>query len=66
MALRSGGGVLCIAALQILVAICLLGIYEAFKVRSWGSRLAVHGPCEMGQTHCSLQFRRSCKRSSAR
>lgn len=38
MALKSGGGVLCIAALQILVGICLLGIYEAFKVRSHHGR----------------------------
>jgi len=29
--MRSGGGVLCIAALQLLVGLCLLGLYEGYK-----------------------------------
>uniref|UniRef100_A0A061R0V3 Uncharacterized protein n=1 Tax=Tetraselmis sp. GSL018 TaxID=582737 RepID=A0A061R0V3_9CHLO len=29
--MRSGGGVLCIATLQLIVGICLLGIYEGYK-----------------------------------
>eukprot|EP01023_Acetabularia_acetabulum_P002477 TRINITY_DN1100_c0_g1_i1.p1 TRINITY_DN1100_c0_g1~~TRINITY_DN1100_c0_g1_i1.p1 ORF type:complete len:196 (-),score=24.43 TRINITY_DN1100_c0_g1_i1:489-1076(-) len=32
---QSGGGVLCIAALQLIVGLCLLGIYEGFKSRYW-------------------------------
>jgi hypothetical protein len=31
--MRSGAGVLCIAAGQLIVGICLLGIYEGYKVR---------------------------------
>lgn len=30
--MKSGGGVLCIAMLQVVVGLCLLGIYEAYKV----------------------------------
>lgn len=30
--MKSGGGVLCMSALQVVAALCLLGIYEAFKV----------------------------------
>lgn len=30
--MKSGGGVLCMSALQAVAALCLLGIYEAFKV----------------------------------
>mmetsp|Transcript_10888 Transcript_10888/g.30836 ORF Transcript_10888/g.30836 Transcript_10888/m.30836 type:complete len:179 (-) Transcript_10888:104-640(-) len=29
--MKSGGGVLCVATLQLLVGICLLGIYEGYK-----------------------------------
>jgi hypothetical protein len=29
--MRSGGGVLCIAAAQLLLGMCLLGIYEGYK-----------------------------------
>jgi len=29
--MRSGGGVLCIAALQLVVGLCLLGLYEGYK-----------------------------------
>lgn len=32
--MKSGGGVLCIAALQLVVGLVLLGIYEGYKVRS--------------------------------
>ena len=31
--MKSGGGVLCIAALQLVVGLVLLGIYEGYKVR---------------------------------
>ncbi len=30
--MQSGGGVLCIASLQVVVGLCLLGIYEGYKV----------------------------------
>jgi hypothetical protein len=33
VALKSGGGVLCVAIAQLVVGIILLGIYEAYKVR---------------------------------
>lgn len=32
LAMKSGGGVLCIALLQLVVGMCLLGIYEGYKV----------------------------------
>eukprot|EP01023_Acetabularia_acetabulum_P025744 TRINITY_DN24574_c0_g1_i1.p1 TRINITY_DN24574_c0_g1~~TRINITY_DN24574_c0_g1_i1.p1 ORF type:complete len:191 (+),score=15.90 TRINITY_DN24574_c0_g1_i1:86-658(+) len=32
---QSGGGVLCIAALQLVVGLCLLGIYEGYKANYW-------------------------------
>eukprot|EP01024_Parvocaulis_polyphysoides_P053974 TRINITY_DN5420_c1_g1_i1.p4 TRINITY_DN5420_c1_g1~~TRINITY_DN5420_c1_g1_i1.p4 ORF type:complete len:193 (+),score=13.51 TRINITY_DN5420_c1_g1_i1:54-632(+) len=32
---QSGGGVLCIAALQLVVGLCLLGIYEGYKTNYW-------------------------------
>ncbi|GMH43859.1 hypothetical protein BSKO_11793 [Bryopsis sp. KO-2023] len=31
--MKSGGGVLCISSLQLVVGLCLLGIYEGYKVR---------------------------------
>lgn len=30
--MKSGGGVLCMSALQVVTALCLLGIYEGYKV----------------------------------
>lgn len=30
--MKSGGGVLCVAALQLIVGLVLLGIYEGYKV----------------------------------
>lgn len=32
LVMKSGGGVLCIALLQLVVGMCLLGIYEGYKV----------------------------------
>eukprot|EP01025_Chloroclados_australasicus_P005863 TRINITY_DN1187_c0_g1_i1.p1 TRINITY_DN1187_c0_g1~~TRINITY_DN1187_c0_g1_i1.p1 ORF type:complete len:220 (+),score=9.68 TRINITY_DN1187_c0_g1_i1:78-662(+) len=32
---QSGGGVLCIATLQLVVGLCLLGIYEGYKQKYW-------------------------------
>ncbi|KAL3133425.1 hypothetical protein ABBQ38_007292 [Trebouxia sp. C0009 RCD-2024] len=31
--MKSGGGVLCVAALQLVVGLVLLGIYEGYKTR---------------------------------
>mmetsp|Transcript_21518 Transcript_21518/g.38332 ORF Transcript_21518/g.38332 Transcript_21518/m.38332 type:complete len:178 (-) Transcript_21518:100-633(-) len=35
--MRSGGGVLCVATLQLIVGICLLGIYEGYKKHFYGT-----------------------------
>mmetsp|Transcript_4602 Transcript_4602/g.11428 ORF Transcript_4602/g.11428 Transcript_4602/m.11428 type:complete len:177 (+) Transcript_4602:198-728(+) len=35
--MRSGGGVLCVATLQLIVGICLLGIYEGYKAHYYGT-----------------------------
>lgn len=31
--MKSGGGVLCISSLQLIVGLVLLGVYEGYKVR---------------------------------
>lgn len=43
--MRSGGGVLCIAGLQIIVGLCLLGIYEGFKARRFRSAARSPAAC---------------------
>jgi hypothetical protein len=66
---HSSGGVLTVAALQILVGICLLGIYEAFKVCSFVRRLLIipdslnrHLEARPGEsTPVALERRRLCE-----
>eukprot|EP00882_Tetradesmus_deserticola_P005835 GHRQ01006142.1.p1 GENE.GHRQ01006142.1~~GHRQ01006142.1.p1 ORF type:complete len:212 (+),score=82.53 GHRQ01006142.1:173-808(+) len=38
--MRSGGGVLCIAAAQLLVGLCLLGLYEGYKAYYFNKYIA--------------------------
>lgn len=48
--LMSGGSVLLIAASQLIVGLCILGIYEGYKVSAgnWASDIA-----DVAASHCS-------------
>lgn len=42
--MKSGGGVLCISAAQLLVGLCLLGIFEGYKAYYYNQFLAKESP----------------------
>ena len=41
--MKSGGGVLCISSLQLIVGLVLLGIYEGYKVKMSFCHDCTHG-----------------------